>query len=224
MPDMQSELLRALEEGKRRFLQSTINDWDNHEQTIRQPQSQTQTQPTPEKTVHPLAKNLTEALTITPHTIVKTGNLSRDVFKYVQQGLFTRIQVADAMSNVGYVRKSASSIVTQMLKSGMLALHDGRLVTTIPEYAPVANPTKPVPPREYIRRKPLNIKSREAKPKQAAGLAALKETKAEPAQAPVQEKPARLVRMQTAAEVIANMSVIEAHKLYVELGKMFGNK
>lgn len=205
MPDLQSELAKL------------ASAWDAHEQAIRAPEAHAQQpQPTPEKTMTATK----EATTSSPRTIVRTGNLSRDLFHYVQQGLYTRIQVAAAMALIGYSKKSASSITTQMLKAGLLVLRDGRLCTTSADYAPVANPTKTYPVRKYVRQATPTTKSREAKPK-AAGLAALKET----TPAPVQEvKPVRLVRMQTADEVLANMSVAEAHKLYVELGKMFGGK
>lgn len=184
MPDLQSELAKL------------ASAWDTHEQIIRSPQSQT----TPEKTMTATA----------PTTITKTGNLSRDLFNYTKQGAYTRQQVTAAMESVGYVRKSAQSIITQLVRSSMVCERDGRLYPLQAEYAPIKNPTKPSPTRSYTR-----------KQTKAAGLAALKETKKEPVQ---EAKPVRLVRMQSATEVLANMSVVEAHKLYVELGKMFGGK
>lgn len=193
MPDLQSELAKL------------ASAWDTHEQIIRSPQNQT----TPEKTMTATA----------PTTITKTGNLSRDLFNYTKQGAYTRQQVTAAMESVGYVRKSAQSIITQLVRSSMVCERDGRLYPLQAEYAPIKNPTKPSPTRSYTRRQLKPAKP--AKQTKAAGLAALNETKPEPAQ---EAKPVRLVRLQSATEVLANMSVVEAHKLYVELGKIFGAK
>ena len=208
MPDMQSALLRALEDGKRKFLHTTIDAWDTHEQTIRSPQPQAQPE---EKTVQ---------------TIIKTGNLSRDIFNHIKNGEFTRDEVAESMASVGYVKKSAQSLIAQMLRNGLLTDKNERLYPLLPEYAPVANPTRPSPVRTYNRRKPRTSKAKTKEtPKAAqapAGLAALPTTKEEPKTLMPTPNPARLVRMQTADEVLSNLSVAEAHKLYVALGKMFG--
>ena len=193
MPDLQSELAKL------------ANAWDSHEQIIRNPET------TKEKTMQ---------TNQTPLAITKTGNLSRDLFNCAQQRLQTRVQLSDAMESVGYNKVSARSLITQMIRAGVMAYQGDVLITLIPEYAPVGNPSKPSPQRTYTRKNLLKPVKPIKTPK-AAGLAALPVTKEE---APQQPTPARLVRMQTATEVLANMSVVEAHKLYVELAKIFGGK
>lgn len=164
--------------------------------------------------------------TAAPNAIVKTGNLTRDLFNYARNGAYTRAHVVAAMENVGYLRKSAQSLITQLLSAKMFEEKDGRLYSLQAEYTPIANnKTRAAAPARSYNRKTLLP----AKHKKAAGLAALKETKPEPMQEVKQEakqeaKAVRLVRLQSATEVLANMSVTEAYKLYVELHAMFGGK
>ena len=165
-------------------------------------------------------------------TIIKTGNLSRDIFNHIKNGEFTRDEVAESMASVGYIKKSAQSLIAQMLRNGLLTDKNERLYPLLPEYAPVANPTRPSPVRTYNRRKPRTSKAKTKEtPKAAqapAGLAALPVMKDEVTgvtQTPERNIiPVRLTRLQTADEVLANMSVAEAHKLYLELAKIFGGK
>lgn len=150
----------------------------------------------------------------TEPTIERTGNLSRDIFNHARKGAFTREQLNAAMESVGYKRTSVASLITQMLRAKLLEERDLRLYPLRAEY------------------KPLSLyKAQEQRPtRKAAGLAAIpvKKEKAQgqdPAQEHTQEpRPVRLARLQTASEVLANMNVAEAYKLYVELHAMFGNK
>lgn len=185
-------------------LSKLAHAWDNHEKQIRS---------TPEKTVNPT------------FSITKTNNLSRDLFNYIKQGTFTREEVRKAMEGVGYNGHSASSLITQMVRVGMLIAEGDTVRTNMAEYKPISNPTKNNPSRTYNRKSTTNKPHTKpsAKTHKAAGLAALEATSVT-SSAPREPNPARLVRLQTAADVLANMSVVEAHKLYVELGKMFGGK
>lgn len=222
MPDMQSELLRALEEGKRKFLHNTIKDWDEHEQTIRNPQPQT----TQEKAMELQTTNDT-----TTQQFTKSGVCSRDAFDLVRLNphKFTTITAANRLANIGYRKTSIHAMYTQMRRNGMIQSNEyGKLFTTLSEYTPFNNPYKKNPVNNP---KSMRGRMRGAKEKAApapAGLAALPMMKDEVTgltQDPERNIiPVRLTRLQTADEVLANMSVAEAHKLYVALGKMFGSK
>lgn len=227
MPDMQSELLRALEEGKRKFLHNTIKDWDEHEQIIRNPQHQT----TQEKAMELQTTNDTPTQQFT-----KSGVCSRDTFDLIRLNphKFTTVTAANRLANIGYRKTSIHAMYTQMRRNGMIQTDDyGRLFTDLPEYTPFNNPYKknPVNNPKSLRGRMRGAKAKKAAPaptQAPAGLAALPMLKDEVTgvtQAPERSIiPVRLTRLQTADEVLANMSVAEAHKLYVVLGKMFGSK
>lgn len=244
MPDMQSELLRALEEGKRKFLHNTINDWDKHEQTIRNPQPQTQTTQEKAMELQPTTNTPNEITTVstynttstTNETFTKSGVCSRDTFDLIRLNphKFTTVSAAKKLVNLNYRKTSIFSLFTQMKRNGMLKEDEhGRLYATADAYTPFANPYKVSPvnkPNSLIgRTERITTKKRKTQTKSKAaqapaGLAALPTTKEEPKTLLPNSNPARLVRMQTADEVLANMSVAEAHKLYVALSKMFGSK
>lgn len=245
MPDMQSELLRALEEGKRKFLHNTIKDWDEHEQTIRNPQTQTtqekamELQPTT-NTTNEINTVSTYNTTSTPATpsqqFTKSGVCSRDTFDLIRLNphKFTTVTAANKLVNLNYRKTSIFSLFTQMKRNGMLKEDEhGRLFTTVDAYTPFANPYKVNPvnkPNSLIgRTERTTTKKRKAPAKSKAaqapaGLAALPMMKDEVTGIAHVQNPARLVRLQTADDVLSNMSVAEAHKLYVALSKMFGSK
>ena len=184
MPDMQTALGKALEEGKRRFLSATLSERDEHEQAIRQPQ------PPQEKTMN-----------ITP--ITKTGNMRRDLFKLIQHNehKLTGKMLCDEVERMGYNPASAHSAVTQMKRAKILTSDaDSRLYLLTQTYTTFTNPYTP----------------KSKKPK-SAGIAALAVPEPE-------KKPVQIVMHMTAEKVLASIGVAEAHKLYVELGKMFGGK
>lgn len=194
MPDMQSALVKALEDGKRRFLATTISDWDRHEQTIRQPQ------PTTEKKVS---------------NITKTGNGSKDTFDLILKnpGTYTTVQAAAILTGMGYKRGSINSLFTQMKRNGMFKKDaDGKLHATQPAYTPFDNPYKTNPTGRKSKIKPAP-KVRPA----SQGIAALAKGGDW-----VSADKAVLPNLSTAKAVLANINVGVAFELYQELSKMFG--
>ena len=125
MSDMQTALTKALEEGKRKFMASTLNAWEAHEQTIRQPQ-----QTTPEKAVQ--------------ESFNPTGNMSQDVFNYIRiVGPMTRGQAADVMTrNYGYSKVSVTSIMTQMVRVKLLRQSGNLLSAATDTYIPIGKAYK----------------------------------------------------------------------------------
>lgn len=161
-------------------MSKVLEEWDNHENAIRKPQ---------EKTM----------------AFSKTGNLTHDVFKFIQSGAWTSSEVVHILAKHGYKTTSIHSIITQMRRSGMVVVNDGYLATTQAEYAPLKNPYK---------KKEAPVKLKKAKRETikdtiptTTGIAALK-----------------VATTQTkwdAETVIANMGIKEAFKLYEELKKYF---
>lgn len=198
MPDMQTALGKALEEGKRKFLSTTLNEWDAHEQQIRQPQPSKQPQ---EKTMTVLQD--------------QPRNMRIDAFDLIKRApnKYTLKTATDVLVDMGYKPGSVHTSLIQMKKAGMLeADANGHLYTITERYVPFANP--------YVTTKKRTTKASKARTSaKGAGIAALTTQDAAP-----QAQPARLVIPMTAEKVLASIGVAEAHKLYVELGKMFGGK
>lgn len=229
MPDLQSELSKI------------ASAWDTHEQTIRNPQTQTTQEKAMElqPTTNEITTVSTYNTTSTPsQQFTKSGVCSRDTFDLIRLNphKFTTVSAANKLVNLNYRKTSIFSLFTQMKRNGMLKEDEhGRLFTTVDAYTPFANPYKVNPvnkPNSLIgRTERITTKKRKAPAKAKAkaaqapaGLAALPVMKDEVTGVKQLPNPARLVRMQTADEVLANMSVAEAHKLYVALSKMFGSK
>ena len=86
-------------------MSKVLEEWDNHENAIRKPQ---------EKTM----------------AFSKTGNLTHDVFRFIQSGAWTSSEVVHILAKHGYNNTSVHSIITQMRKTGMVVVNDGYLATT----------------------------------------------------------------------------------------------
>ena len=195
MPDMQTALGKALEEGKRRFLSATLSEWDEHEQAIRQPQ------PPQEKAMQPQAT-----------VEIKATNMRHDAFALVKTNpnRYTPKDATAQLVAMGHKESSAHVALVQMKKAGMFASDaNGKLYTITETYKSFTNPYNP--------------KYKKPKKTKPTGIAALAGPVAAPAAVPaykVEPVPTAL----TAEYVMARIGVAEAHKLYVELGKMFGGK
>lgn len=200
MPDMQTALGKALEEGKRRFLSATLSEWDEHEQTIRQPQ------PPQEKAMQPQTTTVE----------IKAKNMRHDAFLLVKNSPYknTIKEATEKLVSMGYNGGSAHTALIQMKKAGMLASDaNSRLYTLTETYQSFTNPYKP----KY--KKPKKTKAAV----KSAGIAALAGPVAAPAAVPAY-KVEPMPTVLTSEYVMARIGVAEAHKLYVELGKMFGGK
>lgn len=139
-------------------------------------------------------------------TLTVTGNASKDTFNLIKDNPYgyTHSTAAKKLIEHGYKSTSVHSLITQMKKAGILSAdNDGMLYTTQAEYKPFANPYKSKPVGRKARGKPTS-----------AGIAALKVDTAQAAPA----TPAKL----DAETILANIGIKEAHKLYMELSKMFG--
>lgn len=170
-------------------LVKVVSVWDAHEQEIRQPQKEKAAMQT-------------------------TGNMTRDTFEFVRLNpdKYTQEQAMNEMMKLGYKKNSVSSVLTQMRRTGHVALSiDHKLHTLADAYKPLHNPYKPkVKAKQKVKAK--------AKPAPAAaqGIAALA---ADTATVTVQPP----VKTQWSAEaVLAHMGIKEAHRLYLELSTYFG--
>jgi hypothetical protein len=118
MPDLQTQLAKALEEGKRKFLNATLDAWEHHEQEIRQPQPQ------------PKEKTMSAFI---PTKI----SLSADIFACIKHAPRAPVSVKEIMIKAGYNKTSVFSLITQMKRAKLIELREGVLYTLVDAYSPI---------------------------------------------------------------------------------------
>jgi hypothetical protein len=143
-----------------------------------------------------------------------TNNVTRATFDEVRDSPATRSVIIKRLTSLGYKENSVSSLITQMLKQGMLRLDkQGVLQATTPTYVPL----KPWKHRVAVQTKPkIVIKKKEAK------LVVEKK----------EEKPVREERRPVSntiflgwstREILENLDIFQARAVYDELKQIFGN-
>jgi hypothetical protein len=195
MPDIQSELQKTLEQGKREYLSKVLNQWDEHESAIRKP-------PKEKEMTRPVGFNV-------------TNNVSRETFNYVRDNPYqTRKQIIDALELRGFKSSSVDSLLVQMTRAGSLARDDEK------RYAATTNEFMPI--RSTYKKKTAKQRAEMGLPKPSAGIAALRPDTT-PAQEPAPRKNAIIVSHNwTPQKAIENLTVFQARALYDELKKLFG--
>ena len=105
MPDLKTEMSKVL------------NEWENHEQSIR----------TPKKTASGRV------------VFTVTNNVSRETFNYVKANPNnTAAQVCAVLEKRGFKESSVGSLLVQFVKQGMMSRDEsGRYKTLVPEYTPL---------------------------------------------------------------------------------------
>lgn len=212
MPDLQTALTNAIH--SKPALNATINDWEKHEQVIRQPQQ--------EKAEEKPAR----------------GELNQRIFNTVKANpsTYTSNELAEHLNDTyGHNRNSALAAISQFVVAGMMARdEESRLHTLVDAYETLnsayTKAMKNSPKAKRARAMAALEKARAVRAEKAAkrkkaaeraekkeaiktlqGIAALK-----PVPTPV------LPNLPTAESILNNMSIIEARKLYDELKKYFG--
>jgi len=228
MPDLKTALLNAIE-NNRPQIHSIVSDWDKQEQEIRQPQQE---------------KAMQATQTITKPAFQTTGVISKDTFEYIKQhsGQFKGPQIAKNLAEQhNFNPGSVLALITQLKGIGMVARRDdGVLVSTGADYQPVTSAYKSKL-KDEKRAKKLESLAR-ARATKAANVAKRRADEAKKAAKVVQPKPAQpkppttqgIAALQpaptpvletnkwSAENVLNNMSIVEARKLYDELKKIFG--
>lgn len=149
-------------------------------------------------------------------TFKTTGNATRDIFAMVQQNQHTHTpkDMLGVLEPYGHGAKTVSSLIAQMRRAGLIfSDNDGRLFTTFDEFVSLHKLTKKTPK--------IKTKARHAKPKKAGLTALVPDTMTVSTSNTITPQPATVW---TADNVLKNIGVAEAAKLYAELGKLFGGK
>jgi hypothetical protein len=210
MPDMQTALSNALK--------TTINDWEKDDMQT----TQTNTQP-----------KSTRFFDI-------TNNVTRATFDYVQHHPNeTSAEICASMERMGYKSSSVGSLLAQFAKQGLAERDDrGRYITIVSEYRPLKAKKKKL----KIVPKPVEVPKRKYEKKAVTGIGALLREKLENTPMPSQDaldaaayamgtarvdvnkRLVSLVRVKTPHDILKDMTVYQAHELYVHLKQMFGGQ
>ena len=156
-----------------------------------------------------------------------TNNISRVTFDYIKNNPgSTRKEIIEALEHQGFAGGSTSSLIAQMRRNNMIHETNNLYYADIPEYRPIKSlkamkkmEQVPAPPkRKYTKRDvtgigallkerldstPMPIVSEHTAPKQKGFLTSL-------------------VRTRSPEDILKDMTVYQAHELYVHLKKMFG--
>lgn len=221
MPDIQTALRSALSK--------TLQTWDDDGEEAPPPPS---VQPV-STSVSAHSQNIQGIPMTKDHTMLNlhkiTNNVSRVTFNYVRDNPgSTRMEIIKELGHQGFGKGSVSSLLAQMRRSKMIHDTNGLWYADVKEYEPIKN---------------ANYKSK-AKPKPVkkatTGLGALLKAKLENTPMPSQDamdaaayamggqQPAQrkafvsLVRTKTPQDILGDMTVYQAHELYVHLKQMFG--
>ena len=224
MPDIQTALSNALNNKFSNQLKNTINDWEKDDMQTTQANTKTKS---------------TRFFDI-------TNNVTRATFEYVKKNPnLTSAEICADMAKQGYKESSVSSLVAQFAIQGLAERDDrGRYITIVPEYRPlkakkktlkiVPKPVEVAPKRKYekkavtgigalLREKLENTPVPSQDALDAAAYAMGGVTASEPLLHTTQRKAfVSLVRTKTPHDILQDMTVYQAHELYVHLKQMFG--
>jgi len=213
MPDIQTALKTALSK--------TLQQWDDDEEP---------------SSVQPVSTSVPPPSQGIPvkKTFGVTNNISRVTFDYIKNNPgSTRKEIIEALGHQGFAGGSTSSLIAQMRRNKMIHDKDSLYYADIPEYRPIKSlkairkmETESAPPKRKYEKKAVT------------GIGALLREKLENAPTPSQDAldaaayamgghtPNRrytsLVRTKSPQDILQDMTVYQAHELYVHLNQMFG--
>jgi hypothetical protein len=216
MPDIQTAFKTALSK--------TLQQWDDDGEA---PPLQ------PVSSSFPQQTNPTQGIPMAKKTFNVTNNISRVTFDYIKNNPgSTRKEIIQALDHQGYNAGSTSSLIAQMRRNNMIHDKDDLYYADIPEYRPIKS-LKAMKKMEQVPAPP----KRKYEKKAITGIGALLREKLENMPEPSQDAldaaayamgghtPKRmisLVRVKSPEDVLKDMTVYQAHALYVHLKQMFG--
>lgn len=139
------------------------------------------------------------------HYFAPSNNVTRATFNYIRDNAgTTRVATIAALTKQGYKANSVSSIMTQMMRQGLVRETNGSVFAAQSEYTPLKSgkARQSFPAKRVVR------------PRTAAPAA-----KPTPTKAPT---PAAPTTKLSAAQLLETLSIVQARELYDELKKIFG--
>jgi hypothetical protein len=214
MPDIQTALKAALS--------TTLREWDDDGEEV-----------SPPSTISTTINNSVSApsqkpIMLNQHKI--TNNVSRVTFNYVKDNPgSTRQEIIRELGHQGFGKGSISSLLAQMRRSKMIHDTNGLWYADVKEYEPIKNPNykskaKPKPEKKTSTGLGALLKAKlenTPMPSQAA-LDAAARAMGTPARVEIPKRMVSLVRTKTPHDILKDMTVYQAHELYVHLKQMFG--
>ena len=219
MPDIQTAFKQALSK--------TLADWDDEgESPPVQPVSASFSQPTQPTQEIPVKK-----------TFGITNNISRVTFDYIKNNPgSTRKEIIQALEHQGFAGGSTSSLIAQMRRNNMIHETNNLYYADIAEYRPIKS-LKALKKMDA----PIAPAKRKYEKKAVTGIGALLREKLEntpmpsqtafdaaayamgtPARVEIPKRMISLVRTKSPQDILQDMTVYQAHELYVHLKQMFG--
>jgi len=151
-----------------------------------------------------------------------TNNVSRETFNFVKNNpAQTHQTVTEALAKRGFKKTSVASLLTQFVKQGMLSRdEDGVYYAEAEEYSPLKATKK--------FKAEGKRKSKIVKGPRSQGIAALKvepklKKKEGEGVVPTTINTSSVTTAWDAETIISNIGLKQAHALYKELGKYFGD-
>ena len=212
MPDIQTALKAALS--------TTLREWDDDGEESPQTSS----------TISTTINNSVSAPSRKPSMLNQhkiTNNVSRVTFNYVRDNPgSTRQEIIRELGHQGFGKGSISSLLAQMRRSKMIHDTNGLWYADVKEYEPIKNANYKKKPKAKLEKKATTglgalLKAKlenTPMPSQAALDAAARAM--EPA--PQRKAFVTLVRTKTPHDILKDMTVYQAHELYIHLKQMFG--
>jgi hypothetical protein len=142
--------------------------------------------------------------TMLPHAFKPTNNVSRETFNYIKENPgVTRSVMGAAMEKKGFKRSSTISLATQFIRQGMVRSANHGLFVTQNEYSPLKAPKSKKPSTDVLPPPQKKVAKVTASPAQTIYING--------------------VNTQSAQELLASMSIVQARSVYDELKKIFGS-
>ena len=162
-----------------------------------------------------------------------TNNVSRVTFNYVKDNPgSTRLEIIQDLGHQNFSKGSVSSLLAQMRRSKMIHETNGLWYADVKEYAPIKNPNykskakpKPKPEKKATTGLGALLKAKLENPlmpnpsQDAMDAAAYAMSGHEPT---TNKRFVSLVRNREPQDILKDMTVYQAHALYVHLKQMFG--
>lgn len=206
MPDIQTAFKTALSK--------TLQQWDDDgEAPPLQPVSSSFPQQTKPTQGIPVKK-----------TFNISNNISRVSFDYIKNNPgSTRKEIIAALDHQGFNVGSTSSLIAQMRRNKLIHEKDNLYYADVDEYRPLKS-------LKAIKKMEEAAPKRKYEKKTTTGIGALLQVKLEnaPMPTPTTEIPKQrgflttLVRTKSPEDILKDMTVYQAHDLYVHLKQMFG--
>ena len=141
--------------------------------------------------------------TTLPHAFKTTNNVSRETFNYVKNhpGV-TRTAMGVEMEKKGFKKSSTVSLATQFIRQGMMRSVNHGLYVLQAEYTPIKATKKVKPSKDVLptpQKRVAKVTASSASTIYISG-----------------------VNTQSAQELLASMSIVQARNVYDELKKIFG--